>query len=266
MTAGSETGDGEGKSGAQETCVDLHVKVLDESVVERAKAAGLDVLVYAPHFSHIETIRERAARFSDDDLLVVPAREYFTGSWANRKHVLAVDPKKPLPDYLPLDYVMGKLDDQDCGVLVPHPEFLTLSMDRDDIATYEERIDAIEVYNPKHWPRDNRRARSIARERGLPTYISSYAHLDMTVGEAWTAFERDIDSAADLVDAIRSGVPRRMYHRDGITHTLKCRAEFCHLGWENSWEKFDRIVLSDGEETYPSHPKYNGQYDDLSVY
>ena len=84
------------------TSVDPHVKVLGERVVARAKARGIDVLVYAPHFQHIDTIRERAARFTDDDLLVVPAREYFTGTWSNRKHVLAVDPDSPVPDFLSL--------------------------------------------------------------------------------------------------------------------------------------------------------------------
>ncbi|PSP27587.1 metal-dependent phosphoesterase, partial [Halobacteriales archaeon QH_2_65_14] len=32
------------------TRVDPHVKILDDEVVRRAKRAGLDVLVYAPHF------------------------------------------------------------------------------------------------------------------------------------------------------------------------------------------------------------------------
>ncbi|HET7324465.1 MAG TPA: PHP domain-containing protein, partial [Halococcus sp.] len=54
--------------------VDLHIKILDEQVVQRAKRYGLDVLVYAPHFTRLPAIRERARAFSDDDLLVVPAR------------------------------------------------------------------------------------------------------------------------------------------------------------------------------------------------
>jgi len=60
--------------------VDCHVKVLNERVVERAKRAGLDALVYAPHFTRLPEIRERAAAYSDDELLVVPAREVFTGT------------------------------------------------------------------------------------------------------------------------------------------------------------------------------------------
>lgn len=248
------------------TSVDPHVKVLDERVVARAKDAGLDVLVYAPHFEHVARIRERAARFSDEELLVVPAREYFTGTWATRKHVLAVDPDEPVPDFLPLDVTMAELRDQETAVLAPHPEFLTLSVDRADVETYADRIDAVEVYNPKHWPRDNRRAREIAKDSGLPTFISSYAHMAHTVGEAWIEFDRRVETAAQLVAALREGAPRRMYHRDGLAHTLKCRAEFAHLGWENTWKKFRRVVLDDIEPTNPNHPDYDDRFAELNAY
>jgi predicted metal-dependent phosphoesterase TrpH len=251
---------------AGRTSVDLHVKVLDGDVVERAKAADLEVLVYAPHFTHIERIRERADRFSDDDLLVVPAREYFTGTWANRKHVLAVDPEYPIPDFLPVDVVMAELADQDASVLVPHPAFLSLSMDRSDIETYRDAVDAVEVYNPKHMPWHNRRAREIAKESELPTYLSSYAHLPQTIGEMWVEFEREIDSAGDLVAALGEPAPRRMFHRDGVAHALKCRAEFAHLGWENSWEKFDRVLLSGLEPTHPDGPGYEDRFGRLNAY
>jgi len=239
-------------SNGGESRVDLHVKILDEDVVERAKAVGLDAIVYAPHFTHLSTIRERAARFSDDELLVVPGREYFTGTWTDRKHVLAVDPDEPVPDFLTLEDTMAEVATHDAAVLVPHPEFLTLSMTERDIETYADRVDAVEVYNPKHWPWDDRRAREIARESGLQTYISSYAHLTPTIGEAWVEFDRPIDSAAGLVDALRSGAPRRMYHRDGVGHVLKRRIEFAHLGWENSYEKFERVVVNGDEPTHPA--------------
>jgi len=258
--AGGTTG------GDEVTRVDLHVKVLDEYVVERAKAAGIDALVYAPHFEHLDTVRERAARFADEELLVVPGREYFTGTWANRKHVLAVDPDYPVPDFLPLEATMAELHDQDAAVLAPHPEFLTLSLDRGDVATYADRIDATEVYNPKHWPWDNERAREIARDSELPTFISSYAHFRRTVGEAWVELERPVETADDLVAALRAGVPRRMFRRKGLTHTLKCRAEFAHLGWENSWDKFERVVLNDLEPTNPNNPRYPDRFADLNAY
>jgi Predicted metal-dependent phosphoesterases (PHP family) len=79
------------------TRVDLHVKVLDERVVERAKKREVDVLVYAPHFTRWPDIRDRAAVFSDEDLLVVPGRELFTGDWRTRQHVLALDLEEPVP-------------------------------------------------------------------------------------------------------------------------------------------------------------------------
>ncbi|MFC7140702.1 PHP-associated domain-containing protein [Halosimplex aquaticum] len=258
MPRGGGSTDGESR-------VDLHVKILDEKVVRRAKAVGLDALVYAPHFEHLSTIRERAARFSDDELLVVPGREYFTDTWTDRKHVLAVDPDEPVPDFLTLEDTMAEIADQDTGILVPHPEFLTLSMTESDIATYADRVDAVEVYNPKHWPWDDRRAREIARDSGLQTYISSYAHLTTTIGEAWVEFERPIDSAADLVEALRSGAPRRMYHRNGLTHLLKRRAEFAHLGWENTYDKFKRVVLEGDEPTHPAGD-YPDRFADMNAY
>jgi len=222
--------------------------------------------VYAPHFEHLSTIRERAARFSDDELLVVPAREYFTDRWSSRKHVLAVDPDYPVPDFISLADTMAELDDQDAAVLAPHPEFLTLSMDREDIATYADRIDAVEVYNPKHWPWDNERARTIARESGLPTYLSSYAHVSPTIGEAWVELETEVESADDLVQALRDGVPRRMFHQNGFSHTLKCRVEFFHLGWENTWKKFDRVVLSGDEPTHPAGEGYDDRFAEMNAY
>jgi len=247
-----------------DTRVDPHVKVLDERVVERAKRRGLDVLVYAPHFTRLPTIRERAERFSDSELTVVPAREVFTGTWKNRKHVLAVGLTEKIPDFLPLEVAMAEFDEQDAAVLAPHPEFLTVSLTRDDIAHYD--VDAVETYNPKHLPRDNRRARAIAAELDRPAFASSYAHLRRTVGEAWTRFERDIDSERELVDALREGAPRSIGHREGLRHRARCTMEFAHLGWENSYGKMDRVLLSGMAPTHPRHIAYEGRFDDVALY
>ncbi|MFC6726015.1 PHP domain-containing protein, partial [Halobium palmae] len=88
----------------------MHAKVLDERVVARAKSRGIDVLVYAPHFVRLPDARETATRFSDDDLLVVPAREVFTGSWRDRKHVLAVGLSEPVPDFVELDAALAEFE------------------------------------------------------------------------------------------------------------------------------------------------------------
>ncbi|MFB6179199.1 MAG: PHP-associated domain-containing protein [Halorientalis sp.] len=244
----------------------MHVKVLDESVVERAKARGVDVLVYAPHFTRLPDIRARADRFSDEDLLVVPARELFTGDWKTRKHVLALGLSEPIPDFLTLQGTMQELARQDAVVLVPHPEFLSVSLDIGDVRQYRKQIDAVEVYNPKHWWTHNERAGEIASDTDLPAFGSSYAHLPRTIGEVWTAFEEPISDEAALLDALRSDAPRRVLHRDGIGHAAACKLEFSHLFWENSWKKFDRLYLQGTEPTHPSHIAYDGRFEDERVY
>lgn len=243
----------------------MHVKVLDERVCRRAKRRGLDAIVYAPHFTQWPTIRERAGRYSDDDLLVIPGRELFTGDWRHRRHVLALDLDRPIPDFVTLEGAMAELERQDAVVLVPHPGFLTFSLEREHVTRYRDLIDAIEVYNPKHLPWDNRHARSLARELDLPGFTSSYAHLPGSVGEAWTTFERDVREPADLHAALRERDSRTPEHRDGLGHLARRVLEFSHIGYENTWKKLDRVYLSGTEPTHPDHVAYDGVFDDISV-
>lgn len=242
----------------------MHVKILDERVVARAKSRGLDVLVYAPHFTRLPTIERRAEQFSDDELTVIPAREVFTGPWHDRRHVLAFDLTDPIPDFITLEGTMAELKRQSATVLAPHPEFLTVSLDRTQIDRYSDVLDAVEAYNPKHLPWHNRRARTIAEKAGLTAFTSSYAHLLGTVGETWTTFDRSIDGPEDLTAGLRSGDPQP-YHRSGVAHRLRCLAEFAHLGFENTWEKFDRVVRSGMEPTHPGHVAYGGRFDNVRV-
>lgn len=248
------------------TRVDCHVKVLDEVVVERAKARGIDVLVYAPHFRTLPDIERRAERFSDDDLLVVPAREVFTGPWHERKHILGIGLTDPIPDFISLDAAMAELARQDAAVLVPHPEFLSVGLAEEDVFAHRSVIDAVEVYNLKHWPWHTTRAQSIADAVDLPATASSYAHLRRSVGAAWTTFDCEIASISGLCTALRSVTSRQACRRRGPRHRLHSAAEFAHLGWENSVKKFDRLVLSGTEPTHPTRPVYGGRFDDASVY
>lgn len=248
------------------TRVDMHVKTLNERVVSRARARGVDALVYAPHFTRLPDIRARADRFSGDGVLVVPAREVFTGPWYDRRHLLAVGLSDPVPDFIDFRAALEEFDRQDAAVLVPHPEMLNVSCSRDDVTANSGAVDAVETYNAKCLPHQNRRARTIARETGLPGFGSSYAHFRATVGEVWTAFDEAIDSEADLVAALRSGASRRVLRRRGIDHSLRGLAEFAHLGYENSWGKIDRLFLSGTEPTHPSNIAYCGRFDDLTVY
>lgn len=248
------------------TRVDLHVKVLDERVARRAKARGIDVLVYAPHFTRLPTIERRAERFSDEELLVVPAREIFTGSWRNRKHVLGLGLSTPIPDFITLEGAMDALDRFADATLAPHPDFLTVSLGEDDLERYDHLVDAVEVYNPKHLPWHNDAARSLAASLDLPTFGSSYAHLPWTIGEVWTRFDRDIGTAEDLIAAVAEGADRAVEYRSGLGHHARSALEMAHLGYENSWEKVDRLFLSGMEATHPDHIAYDGAFDDVSVY
>jgi predicted metal-dependent phosphoesterase TrpH len=245
--------------------VDLHVKVLDGRVAERAKRRGLDALVYAPHFVRLPEIRATAERYTDDELLVVPAREVFTGDWSDRKHVLAVGLEEPVPDFVTLEAAMSEFERQDAAVLVPHPEFATVSLGADDLERYRDVVDAVEVYNPKHFPSRNRRARDLAAETGLPPFASSYAHLRGTVGEAWTTFETRFGAPSDLVGALREGAPRRVFHQSGAGHRLRCRLEFAHLFYENSLSKA-HLLARGVKPTNPHPPAYGGRFDDVAAY
>ncbi|WP_273836459.1 PHP-associated domain-containing protein [Halococcus sp. PRR34] len=249
-----------------ESRIDVHVKVLDQRVVRRAKRYGLDVVVYAPHFTRLPEIRARARAFSDDDLLVVPGRELFTGSWRDRQHVLAIGLADPVPDFLTLDGTMAELRRQNAAVLVPHPEFLNVGLDAAAIDRHRATIDAVEIDNAKYWPHHARRAREIADRFALPAFGSSYAHRRGTVGEIWTAFDESIETEADLVAAFTEDAPRRVQQRRGAIHCIRRAAEFAHLGYENSWGKFDRLVLPGRTATHPQREHYEGRFDELSVY
>lgn len=246
--------------------VDCHVKVLNDRVVERAKRAGLDALVYAPHFTRLPEIRERAAAYSDDELLVVPAREVFTGTWRNRKHILAVGLEDPIPDFIPLETAMAEFERQDAAVLVPHPTFANVSLEQSDLGTYAETIDAVEIFNPKHFPIHNRRARNLGEAFSFPPITSSYAHLSRTVGVAHTAFDTPIESEGDLVAALEDGVARRVVYENGLNRWATTATELGHLVYENTWKKVDRLFLSGTEPTHPEHIAYDGRFDDVAVY
>ena len=246
--------------------LDPHVKVLNDRIVERAKARELDAIVYAPHFVRWPEIRSQAERFSDSELLVVPGREVFTGDWRNRKHVLAVGLSDPVPDFITLEGAMAEFERQNAAVLAPHPDFATVSLEAHDLRAHRDQIHGIEVCNMKYLAPHGERSRELAREFDLPSFGSSYAHLPGSVGGVWTTFDRDLETAEGVVEALRDGAPRSVYRRNGAEHRLRCAAEFAHLFYENSWGKIDRLFLSGTEPTHPDHIAYEGRFDDVSVY
>ncbi|XVH33002.1 PHP-associated domain-containing protein [Haloferacaceae archaeon DSL9] len=244
----------------------MHAKILDERVVDRAKRRGIDALVYAPHFTRLPEIRAAADSYSDDELLVVPAREIFTGDWRTRRHLLAIGLDDPVPDFITFESALAECERQGAAVLVPHPCFMNVSLTEPEIAAHAARIHGIETYNAKLFPFQNRRGQRIARDLGFDGFGSSYAHLPWTVGEAWTAIDAEVDSEAELIEALVGGTSRTAVHRAGIGHRARGALEFAHLGYENTWEKVDRLLLSGTEPTHPRNLLYQGQFDDVCVY
>ncbi len=242
------------------------MKVLDERVVERARQSGIDTLVYARHFTRLPELRERAERFSTDEVTVVPAREVFTGDWGNRRHLLVVGLSEPVPDFITFEAALAEFERQGAAVLVPHPEFMNVSLTRAEVGAYRDRLDAVETYNAKLFGRQNDRGRRIAEAFDLSAFGSSYAHLPGTVGSTWTEFEGDARGEDALVTALKDGMPRSVVTQRDPATRLRRLVEFGHLGYENSWGKFDRLLLSGMEATHPRHIAYDGRFDDVSVY
>ncbi len=248
------------------TRLDPHVKILDDRVIARAKARGIDALVYAPHFRRLPAIETAAAAASDDTLTVLPGREIFTGTWRSRRHILALGLAEPVPDFIPLETALQECARQGASVLVPHPTFMTVSLTAAEIRNHRHHVDALEGYNPKFLPQHTRRARALGERLGLPMFGSTYAHLRGTVGEVWTDVEADIASVRDLQEAIAAGDLDGIHHRAGSAHLARRLVEFAHLFWENSWQKFDRVILRGMEATHPRHPAYEGRFEDVARY
>ena len=253
-------------SDAEGTRVDMHVKVLSDRVVERAAAHGIDVLVYAPHFTRLPEINAEAESYSTEEVTVVPAREVFTGDWANRRHLLVIGLDEPLPDFITFEAALAECDRQHAAVVVPHPGFANVSLTKPEIRAHRDRLDAVETYCAKLFGYQNRRGQRVADELDIPGFGSSYAHLAGTTGEAWTTFDQQIDATAELVEALRTEVPREVVHRSTAGHRGYQLLEYVHLGYENSWKKIDRLLLSGDEPTHPRNVVYEGRFDDVSVY
>lgn len=247
------------------TRIDLHVKVLNETVIRRAKTVGLDAIVYAPHFRRLPEIEARADRYSDSELTIIPAREVFTGSWAARKHVLALDLDDPIPDFITLEGAMTELARQEAVILIPHPGYLTISLSPADVKTYASDIDGIETYNPKYLPWHHRRAERIRSAVDKPAFGSSYAHLNRTVGEVWTKFSDIPPTTEAILDALRGGSSRDVLGPRGVGHQLARGIELGHLVYENTWQKLARFVSRDIPSTHPANPAYNGQFDGVRI-
>ena len=249
-----------------ETRVDCHIKTLSPSVVARAAARGVDAVVYAPHFTPLPEIEATAATYADAPVMVIPAREIFTGSWRSRRHLLAVGMTDPVPDFITLEAALQALADQGASVLVPHPGFATVSLGAAAIGRYHDQLAAVEAENFKSRRLHNRRARRIAAESALPVFGSSYAHLPASVGATVTVFDAELSDAEAVIDAIVGDLPRRIERDQRPQSQLQGLLEFGHLAWENTVQKLQRVGTPGTAATHPRAAVYGGRFDAVSVY
>ncbi len=79
----------------------------------------------------------------------VPAREIFTGTWQQRRHVLAIGLEDPIPDFITFDGAMRELDRQDAvywsRIPEPQGQFALL------LEAYDDKRRA-EVFAPSSCP------------------------------------------------------------------------------------------------------------------
>ena len=269
----SDATKGERKSLFRELAGLDYLQVHADRAKELAKEKEADINTSSGRLEALEEqlermpeIRERARRFSDEDLLVVPAREVFTGNWRTRKHVLALGLSDPIPDFISLEAAFEEFDRQDATVLVPHPTFLNVSLGYEEIQRYSDQVAAVEAYNPKLLGGWADRAKQLVADFDAAPFGSSYAHVPGSVGEVWTAFDREYSTAPEVVAAFAADAPRRVGRRSSVSHRVRKLTEFAHLGFENTWEKADRIFLQGTEPTHPRHLLYDGRFDDVAVY
>lgn len=95
-----------------------------------------------------------------------------------------------IPRRLPLDETIARIRAQGGVVVVPHPvdrARRSSAIGQAELLRIIDQIDAIEGLNARTtFPEDNRLAREIAREHGLPVTAGSDAHAPIEIGRAYT--------------------------------------------------------------------------------
>lgn len=155
-----------------------------ESILRRARRAGLDALVVLDH----ETIAggRETSRLETGGLMVIPAVEVNTdigdivGLWVDRE----IDVRE-------YHEVIEAIRSQGGLVMLPHPYHKHNLPD--DIC---ELVDLIEINNARAMPERNRMAAELAEKYNVPAVSGSDAHFGWEIGNAFTIFE-DIPGSVD---------------------------------------------------------------------
>jgi len=102
--------------------------------------------------------------------------------------IIAYFLEEEVPKGLPLQEAIARVREQGGVVGVPHPldRLRREAMGLTRLLTVIEQVDMLEVFNARTvFPSDNRRARDLARERGLLATAGSDAHIPCEIGRAY---------------------------------------------------------------------------------
>ena len=168
--------------------VDCHVHTVasgdsvlrPEELVERAQAAGIDVVFVTDH--HAVATAQRLA--ATTGIRVIVGEEIRTPAG----EVLGLFLSERIPYVLPIDEVIERIHAQGGIVCLPHPydEIRASVAAIADQLCQSGRIDAIEVFNAKAATPDvNDLALDLARRHGLPGTAGSDAHDPDGIGAAY---------------------------------------------------------------------------------
>ena len=151
-----------------------------DELVERARAAGIDVVCVTDHHEIVAAQRlaaQRGVRVVVGEEIRTPAGELLGLFLAER-----------IPYVLPVDEVIERIHGQGGLVCLPHPyDGVRASVGAiADRLCESGRIDAVEVFNAKTGtPEPNERAAELAQRHGLPATAGSDAHDPDGVGAAY---------------------------------------------------------------------------------
>lgn len=168
--------------------VDLHVHTCYskdsftslEAVIEACRKQGIDKVAITDH----NTIAGALALLEMAPDLVIVGEEIRT----NVGEIIAYFLEEEVPKGLPLQESIARVREQGGVVGVPHPldRLRREALGRANLLTIIEQVDLLEVFNARTvFPSDNRRALSLARERGLLATAGSDAHTACEIGRAY---------------------------------------------------------------------------------
>lgn len=168
--------------------VDLHVHTCYskdsftslEAVIEACRKQGIDKVAITDH----DTIAGALALLEMAPDLVIVGEEIRT----NVGDIIAYFLEEEVPKGLPLQESIARVREQGGVVGVPHPldRLRREALGRANLLTIIEQVDLLEVFNARTvFPSDNRRALSLARERGLLASAGSDAHTASEIGHAY---------------------------------------------------------------------------------